>query len=296
METKHIFIEEFSVDMILPEDIIIFGAWHNLYAPLLNQIKNKRGILWTSTILQAELSLESVELKIFESVLHLHKTKLIDFVLIGDKKLADTFEIEGIIHFPYPIKQNKGEFVPPLFSIPSTNVGLFTVNHPRKNRTNQLMAVLRANKKSDKQNIRFISNCSSLNSSCPTLINKTWMIQEEYDQTLRSIQFGINVFICESFCYSFSELMCRGIPTITSYTVAKNFDLHNDDFLTKSLIVYDPDDVIEISEKILKLNELSLEDKEKLSKKCYEFMNQFSEKNNAKCVDTINRLYCYLGN
>ncbi|MDO8623160.1 MAG: hypothetical protein Q7R52_02845 [archaeon] len=263
--------------------LVVLGAWVDGYEELIEKIKVKKAILWTSSILQSEMTPDRVELKIFLKIQKLLADGKIDFILVGDKKLFMATDDERICLFPYPIRKEIFKTVnKKKFNDDEINVGLFTVSDPRKNTANQIIAVEKAIQQNSK--IRFHSNVTNYGNVNENFVSYPWMKKGEYDEVIEKIHVGLNVFVCESFCYSFVELMSLGIPTICSKTVADNFDLSGR--LRFYLEVLDCDNWREIYQKIKRF-ETYYDGMDELSVECQDFMKIFAEENNNKLKNLV---------
>jgi len=76
-----------------------------------------------------------------------------------------------------------------------------------------------------------------------------WKPNEEYYNILRRMKLGLQVSLSESFCYFVLELSLLKIPSVVSKTVW----WYAQDPLLRECIVEDPDDPLEIKEKIEKV-------------------------------------------
>ena len=261
--STHYFAED--IDVVPECEIALFGAWTNKYNTLLPTVKGKRAIVWTSSTWQQESTPNMVEVELFEQILNLVNTGKIDYLFIGDKDLAEVHKSERILYFPYPLAFTEY----PIKNIHNNSFGLFTVEHFRKNRLNQVNAIKLARK--SEPTISLITNCYN----SPDVTYTGWLDKEKYETTLSQIEFGLSVMPIESFCYSFAELMMRGIPTICSKRIGDNFNIPHSFFL--KLAVCDTDSSVEISQRITYLSSLLPIQREELSKECREFMCDFSE-------------------
>ena len=286
--SKHIFVENITSDHDFDNfDLIIFGAWHPLYLPMFQNITCKKSVLWTSSPLQMELSPDSVEINFFNELCSLLDKRIIDYIFIGDKKFSKIFSNKKIKQFYYPIHLERYIENPMKWGKPETNFGLFTVNHPRKNRFNQINAFILASNQNPK--LKLYTNV--LKKEHHNIINLDWLPNNDFEKQIERIHFGLNVFPSESFCYSFIDFMSKGIPTICSETIANNFDISSYGMISlNELIVYDCDDCVEIKNSIINLSEKSKLEKEELSLICRNFVEEFAMENNKKLRNFITQL------
>lgn len=282
--SKNIFVNLLKEEDLESCDLVIFGAWDNSYNEWLPKIKCKKGILWTSSILQAELSPESVEIKIYHQLLRHLAVGTLDYLFIGDKKLFATTDSEKIKFFPYPIHLDTYSSPLNKWDEGVKNIGLFTVSHARKNRMNQYEGFQLARR----QNKDLILYTNSYILKGDGVVTLPWMEKEAYEVMMDKIHIGLNVFLSESFCYSFLQLMAKGIPTICSLTIAFNFGFP--EYISEKLVVFDCDDCVEISEKINGLVKLNKEEMVNLSSDCIAYIQFCAEQNNRQLKELFNNL------
>lgn len=277
--SQHKYVEDLEYkDICCGNDMVIFGAWHNDYSNLIQNCEGKRAILWTSSVSQMQTTPEEIEVKIFNQLVD-GVGKWFDYLLIGDKDLAEMYKSEKILWFPYPIAFSDH----PLMEKKENVFGLFCTDHFRKNILNQILATKHAHKQYP--SILLITNCYKKDEG---IIPTGWLEKEAYAESLKKITFGLNVFPHESFAYSFSELMMRGVPTLCSKRIAENFKLPK--YLRHHLEIQDSDSSMEISEAILILSCLGEKHRNQLSSTCKEYIKLFSLERNRE----VNKLFSNL--
>lgn len=160
------------------------------------------------------------------------------------------------------------------------NFLLFCPTHPRKNILNQIYGFILATK--ENSNI-FLHTNSQIRIQHPQIKYYDWLEKKDYEELLKKIDFSLQVFHTESFCYGYVESMIRGIPAICSPCVYNNFRLQ----LMYPLIIENPDSVIEISKIIIMLSNITENTKKYISNECKYNMKKFAEENNHKLKDLM---------
>lgn len=283
-------IEDFQPGQETGYSLVLLGAWTNRHLEILNTVKIKKAIVWTSSLAQMELSPSQIENQIFGHIFDLLVEKKLDHFLLGDNRMATLWcrwhdQKEKIHHFPYPIylKTHDKVVLPKGRDKPSV-LGLFTAHRLGKN----VLAQYYAYEYALLFNNELKLHTNIIKSSSPNLTFFDWLGQEAYEKEKDEWDIGLNVFVAESFCYTFSELMANGIPTLCSPSVANNFDLSNT--IRRYLEIHDTEDLTEIAEKILNLTKMKPAEWHHFRATCAFAIREKAEKNNKALLKLMTTL------
>lgn len=284
---EHRFVEDFVVGQEIGYDLLILGAWTNQYPDILDKVKIKKAILWTSSLAQSELSPNGIETQIFNHLFNLLDEKKIHYLLLGDFRMAELWatshsDKEKIRLFPYPISLPLDPYVE--IKGPPRTVGLFTVSRPGKNILTQYYAFQYAFMFNPE--IKLKTNIIKAPGEEVTFTG--WLDSEQYHKAISDLDIGLNVFMAESFCYTFCELMARGIPTICSPSVAGNFDLP--ETLRNFLEVRDTESLLQIANKILGITKMGTEEFISFRKLCIQHIVAVAKENNQQLFNLLKEL------
>lgn len=229
-------------------DLLILGAWHQAYNPLLK--KHNCVIYFTSTIGQMEFSAQSIELTTAQYVLELYEQKHIKAILHGWKDLAFLFTTknpERIYHCPYPFDY---EYFKRFHADEKQrhSIGMFLPKAPRKNIFNQLLAA---------GNI----NCPVYtNQDCegPNFNTCGWLNEEVYYKLISQMIVTLHCTYTESFSYAAAESIALGTLPIASIQVTRNLNL------PYQLCCLQCDSVFEIIDSLLRIMRLKTDEYYKL--------------------------------
>ena len=163
------------------------------------------------------------------------------------------------------------------------NFLLFCPTHPRKNILNQIYGFILATK--ENKNI-FLHTNSQVRIPHLQIKYYDWLERKDFEELLLKIDFSLQVFHTESFCYGYVESMMKGIPSICSPCVFNNFNLR----LMYPLMIENPDSVLEISKTIIMLSNTTEITKKYISNECKYNIKKFAEENNQKLKDLINSI------
>jgi glycosyltransferase involved in cell wall biosynthesis len=243
---KIIYAHEYR--QIKEEDLAIFGAYHQAYAIPIRRLKCKKFLLWTSPLLQMELSPD--EPGIFNFVLDLKDRGIIDQIWFGDPGMWKVYEDKGF-HMPYPLDANR---LLPFYkkNTDRHGISLFCPWTPRKNILTQLAAV-KIIQKDFPDSVLYGNN---MNVYAPiaqrmgvSFVDCGWMKDDVYYQMIQKVKVGLQVFLSESFCFTAFDHIVLGTPVVASACL---------DWLPDQLKVKNSDDPVEIADKIIKVgNEYS---------------------------------------
>ncbi len=233
------------------DDLVIFGAYHQVYALPIRRLKCKKFLLWTSPLLQMELSPD--EPNIFNFVLDLKDRGIIDQIWFGDPGMWKAYEDKGF-HMPYPLDVDRLM----AFRKPDPErqgISLFCPWTPRKNILTQLAAV-KIVQKDFPDSVLYGNNMNVYTPIAQRMgvsfVDCGWMKDDVYYQMIQKVKVGLQVFLSESFCFTAFDHMILGTPVIASACL---------DWLPDQLKVKNSDDPVEIADKIIKVrNEYSSTD------------------------------------
>ncbi len=229
-----------------PNDIVIFGSFHQSYISLLNILKAKRqtvGILWTSSV--SETQLQSGEISLLMQVIYLRQQGKIDFIWFLKKDFTEVYTGNGIFHVSVPIPEYK-KTETEWSSNQHKFIALFMPDALKKNWFAQILAAKVA-KKHD-TNIQIRTNLPISDSDITSL---GWMEPNLYENEIKHTYLALHVSHAESFAYGAYQFLARGIPCLISPTIADNFHIESNSKLYDYLVVSNPDSISEISNKIL---------------------------------------------
>lgn len=83
-------------------DLVIFGAWLDVYEKTMPYIKCKKAILWTSSPGQTAIT----EFAIIQKIFLLLNANRFDYLLFGSKEMAEMFSYNPKVKwFPYPFAE-----------------------------------------------------------------------------------------------------------------------------------------------------------------------------------------------
>lgn len=229
-------------------DAYILGAWHDCYFQLLNRLpeKSRVAVLWASSA--GEMDLEPIEVL---SLTRLLEIKRVDCIFFSTHALADSFE-KGV-YFPYPIhltvplcrKAAKKEDIITLFCPPTLKKNIF----------NQLLAVKAIQKhfKGLGRKMELHTNLKSYEIVMGWLgldfKMHGWLPENDYFSMLSRAKCNLGVSWAESFNYQVLEAaLCNTFSVVSSAVWW---------YPEKSLVVANPNEPKNISEKILECIEKS---------------------------------------
>jgi len=260
-------------------DLVILGGYHYEYLNILNHIQRPtRALLITSTLGQMELTGDYNFLKPSHEMLNMG---IIDYLFLGSETLYKTFKTlyndKSILYFPYPIHPLKpsGIYKEKVF-------GMFAPNHPRKNILNQIYAFIISNK-----DYNLITNIP-IYTNYPRIQYVNWLPRKDYLEMIESCRAILNVFYTESLCYTTIEAMSLGTPVIFSPAIKQALKIKDNMF--KSLYVENPDNVVEIAEKIKYISSIDEDTYNRISKNCKLYIELLAEKHNKKLRELIKSL------
>lgn len=287
--SKHLPIENLT-DLSQIGNTVIFGAFQPDYMLLLKLLRNESkprniGFLWTSS--PSETELQQVEVPYLNHIINLHQNKQVDFIWFLKPDFLELYNdlLSCIFYAPAPVPELK--FSNLIKSNQNKQISLFLPSTLKKNIYAQFLAVLAAKKRDTTINIH-----TSVPIQHPAVTNTGWMNPEIYEREIESTYLAMHVSHAESFGYGAYEFLGRGIPTLISPTLAKNFNIPDLDWnehkyydLRRGLVVKDPDSVSEMVKKILNLTTAEdLKYYEVLSNTIYKEMSNLREHNNKRLV------------
>lgn len=289
--SKHLLIEDLSNEDLhrICDDTIVFGAFQPNYMMLINILRSqnperKIGFLWTSS--PSETELQQVEIPYLNHIIGLHNRGQVDFLWFLKPDFLELYDdLPCVFHAPVPVPELPQRTYRPFPD--GRLISLLLPNTLKKNIYAQFLAVLAARKKD--ANITIVTNTGIQH---PLVKNKGWMEPRDYKALIEETYLAMHVSHAESFGYGAYEFLGRGIPTLISPTLAKNFGITDIDWnehkyydLRRALVVKDPDSISEMVEKILNLT-TSQDNKyyNVLSNSIYKEMTHLREYNNTKLV------------
>ncbi|MFB6226593.1 MAG: glycosyltransferase [Candidatus Paceibacteria bacterium] len=229
--------------------------------------------MFTSSLAQAEISGEgSDNLNIFLNWLRNGK---IDYLFFSSNVLPRFFDAQDVHYLPAPSTTDFSNFERQKPFTDVNSIGLINDNAPHKNILNSLLGISLSNcldklvvNGFDKSH-SFFADFIGLGS----ILDDVGFLQNDtYEDTVSSLKLMVYLSFSESYCYSVFEAMSLGVPVIVSRAV-NWVDV-------EELIVNNPRDPQEISEKIdyvLSLDESSYLD---LSKRCRHNARRSIQENN----------------
>jgi len=225
------------------DSIIIFGAWHPIYETLLNKIPNKKGVLWTSSAGEMEMTPNGVEILYLNEIFNLLNKGDLDFIIFTDLKLFEVYKQDKIYYLPAPMDLNSAVF-PVKPKEDREGISLLTPVKLTKNLFNNLLAVKLIQKEFD---IKLYTNLKPYEPIIKSLGLKyqifDWLPREEYFKIISKMQVNLAVSWCgEYWNYQVMEAGLKGIPSIVS--VGATY------YPFESLKVGNPDDPVEIADRI----------------------------------------------
>lgn len=272
-------LEELNLEIVNKYDLIIFGAWDNLYLQYILNAKCKKALLLTSAIAQVEMSPSMIELAYLKNILKLLDDKKLDYIFVGDKNLYEVIKKDKIYWFPYPIDINAYNSVVGNNKI-LNSVGLFCPTHHRKNMLNQLFAVKLA--RLVKAEVHMHTNAKLKMLGDYTFY--TWLNRDAYLDLISKIYLNLNVFHSESFCYSTVDSIGAGTLPLVSPCVQKNLGLPDE------ITINNPDSAIDIAHKILHLIKLRPNDYNRLLALCMKSITKLKINNDKELINLFNSI------
>jgi len=240
---KVLYVSEQNIYKAITEsDLVIFGAYHELYAYPIRRLKATKFVLWTSPLLQMELS---NEIDIFDHVLNLKDRGIINQIWFGDLGMWKAYESKGFF-MPYPLDTKRvTNYKKQLERKPG--VTLFCPWSLRKNILTQLAAMKIAQK--DAPELLLYGNNMGAYAKVAermgvSYVDCGWMKPETYFTKIQEVHAGLQVFLSESFAYTALDHILLDTPVLGSPSI---------DWLPQQLKVANIDDPVEIADRIIKL-------------------------------------------
>jgi len=269
-------------------DICILAAWHPSYNMLLDQLKAQIFVLWTSPFLQSELT--NIEIQYLDNIL---RNDQIEKVWIGDKTCAKVLDDNPkTFYCPYPINT---DYLDPYYvadNVKCDFIGMFLpFRNPQKNIITQLGAIKLLQK--DYPEFKLMTNgmTSTQQRFAKTLgINyqdQGWMPEKTYFALIQDCKLICHVTLSESFAYSVFDAMYLRTPVMVSKTIAENFNFVNGNNI---LTVKNPDNPVEIYEKLTHIISLSDYEFHLLSESTQIHAKTHAKHQNFKLKDTLNSI------
>jgi len=266
-----------SIQENKPDFSIIGGRnWIIRNESILKEIPGKKSILFCSPLAQGEISGEEIDnLNLFMDWLNKGK---IDYIFTGSKDLANVIDNKSVIHLPAPLIEL--DFKKSHYS-QNKSIALLSDHTNHKNVMNAF-ASLSLSKEVEQIIINGISPTYSnfLNhfGIQDKIVNKGKLPYDQYLSTLRESTLLLHPSFSEGFCYTAYEAIMEGTPAIVSGAVNWISD--------PRIIISNPVDVHEMSNKIDSLLKLNEKDYSNLVNKCQDdarkiaTINNFIVKNN----------------
>lgn len=273
--TRHFPLRNNIPREVFEYDYVIVGGWHESYENIIKRHK-KTSILFCSSLGQVE---QSGETKIMDTVVKLAEKQEIEMLLVGSKDLYLVLKtlLKNVTYFPYPVfdKEIKQWQYRKKYS---NTIGFFVPFHPRKNILNQVYASMLVSRFSEVKDVALMTNLPGLKTTKNLKIENTgWMNRKAYLNTIRRVKVGLHVTHTESFGQQPLEYMLSGTPVILSACVGFNLEIPED---IADLIVWNPDSVIEISQKINDVLSLDEDSYKLLSQKVHVHARSLASKRN----------------
>ena len=229
---------------ISEENIVIFGAWHPVYKNIIDQIPNKKGILWTSSGGEMDFTPNSVEILYLNNILKMLDDKVIDFILFTDPYLAQIFKRDKTWHISCPVEI-------PLFHRNVKKIEGISLLQPAKttkNIYNNLLAVKTVQNTID---LKLHTNLKPYEQVIEELgidyEMYNWLPKDEYMNLISQMRINLACFWCgEYFNYQVVEAALVGTQSVVSKSV--------DYYPVLSSKVVNLDNPIEISEVVEKVH------------------------------------------
>lgn len=222
------------------DDVLLLGAYAEPYEYFFNAGTKRIGVLWTSPMLQSELTpTEYVYLSRLKY--HLDAGRL-HFIWFGSRDWVDRLNWANTFYAPYPASMPEFDDPPepPTDKPPiqGHDVGLFGPMNGRKNVLNQLLAAKELNATLHVSNLgpEYETLARSLKVD---VIKHPWGTWNEYIRRVSQMDGGLQVSLkgAESFSYVCFDHLSVGVPCLTSVNWAPP-DLKVQDPLDLGEIVY----------------------------------------------------------
>jgi len=209
-----------------PPSLVLFGGWSPVYAALLSALRDAPisvGVYWTSSGGQSDMSEEIPKLA------QILDEPAIDHYLFCSEGLAEGLRASGRSAWYLPLTVMLPNSSRPASVTRHTTAGLLNISlfcpapeYRRKNILNCLLALSMV-----RGRYRLFLNGLSHHPAYLTLLKTLrityrdlgWMERAPYEETLWSIDLGLQLSFAESFNYVAAEHLLRGVPVLASRMV-----------------------------------------------------------------------------
>lgn len=283
--TKHIYLNQ--LNQVTDQDTVIFGAWDpGSYPMAIRRCKaKKKALLWCSPLLQSQMN--EPELNFLETILQLKDHSIIDYLLFADYETFEVFAGDGvgILHLPHPAdiskveqhKTNRGD-------ISSCTQNIFCYmpyGNKNKNQVTQLAAIKLFQRMND--DAWFFANGMGPWTAWADRLqlrytDQGYLSKEDYYRNICSYRCGLHVTLSESFAYSVLDSFLLEVPLVCGPAI---------NWAPPSLIVKNPDDPIEIADKLAEVYDGNFVSYGKAARK---FATQKVTENNEKAKEVLARI------
>jgi hypothetical protein len=246
--TKHIYLSQ--LNEVTENDVVVFGAWDPGSYPMAIRRchAKKKVVLVTSPLLQMQMN--EPELQFLDMILTLRESGVIDYILFADKETYEVFsEVPGVCHLPHPADLKKMEQYKCLdrekcWPLLQNIFCYMPYGNRNKNQITQLAAVKLFQQKNP--TAWFFANGMGQWASWADRLqlrytDQGYLTREDYYRSMCNYRCGLHVTLSESFAYSVLDAFLLEVPVVCSPTI---------DWAPPNLQVKNPDDPVEISNKL----------------------------------------------
>lgn len=211
-------------------DLVILGGYLDYYTQVLFTCKKegvKTAILFTSTLGQAELSSDFIELAQLNALKKMLERNEITYLLFGSSSLSGVFASPKIKRYWNPFSVDYVQkHLKQTENLPTQKVNgivMFMPFAPRKNIVNQLMAV-KILQRDDPSLLLLTNNIAPqyrifCNDFGIVFQDMGWLHPINYYRALQRAKASLQITLCEAFDYVAAESICSGTPVIVAPSV-----------------------------------------------------------------------------
>jgi hypothetical protein len=233
---KHVYANQLRD--VPPDAYVLFGAWSEAYALPARRLPNAKGVLWSSPLLQTDLSdylpvgvtpegqvtmVRGEHALLMQVADHKSKGVIRDFWVM-DQTFAQALaghENTGVYWFPAPLAS-----LPKATNPKPKDYGaaaLFGPWAPRKNVLTQCLAAAMAGFRvhaNGAAEYAGVLTALGLNADSArgdlAVVDHGWMPREEYFNTLAGMGVSLCCYLSESFCYAAADAAALEVPLLAS--------------------------------------------------------------------------------
>jgi glycosyltransferase involved in cell wall biosynthesis len=242
--------------MNIPEaDLVILGGWTNEYQQILRGLKAKgikTAVWFMSSLGQSGFTPQLCELSFLSTIFQLMDAKLIDYLVVGGRKIYYPLRNlhDNIILLPFPFNYTK--YAEYRQGKTPWKIVFFSPKHTYKNVVNQLAALALAQQSKPQLDVHVNNLAGSGFDAVADLFklkytSHGWLQDKEYYAMLSSAACSMQVTYAEVCNYGAMTSMAMGTPTLLSNVV----DWLPHTKLNRNLIVGRFDSPEHLAEKIL---------------------------------------------